>query len=357
MMNARPSYPADYRAEERQRLLSAVRAGDCVAVIGLSGAGKSNFIRSLVGSVEETAMVLVDCNRLNSVTGEDFFRLLLDQLGEGDDGVVTLSRLESVLEKRMGHGEKCCLLLDRFDVIRGEDSGIIFNHLRVLRDVFKYRLTMVIALRSPLPVENELSELFFANTIWLGPLMAENARWSVLDYFSRYEITLGEDAVAKIIQYSGGYPAFLRAVCEAHRAGVPLNLEALSQSPPVRARLAEFWRDAPDEPVLEKSGLAQNPLLGKHQPLKVDETSLTAKEKALWEALVENRGQVCEKDDLVSAIWSEEVIFERGVRDDSLAQLARRLREKIEADPSNPEWIVTVPGRGYMLKSGSFSRD
>jgi DNA-binding winged helix-turn-helix (wHTH) protein len=358
MVPSRSLYPANYREKERQRLLSAVRAGDCVAVIGLSGAGKSNFIRSLVNSVEEPPLVLVDCNRLKSVTSADFLRLLLDLLiEEAHEDVLSLSRLESVLRARLGDDKTCCLLFDRFDVIQGGDADTIYNHLRVLRDVFKYRLTYVIAMRSALPVENELSELFFANTIWLGPLTEENARWSVRSYFERYQMTLDDSVVEKLIRFSGGYPAFLRAVCEAHRAGVPLSLEALAQSPSVRARLAEFWRDAPDDAALEQSYLENNPLLAKHQPLQVDETSLTAKEKAFWEALVKDRGEVCEKDDLVRAIWPEEVIFERGVRDDSLAQLARRLREKIEADPSNPEWIITVPGRGYLLKSESFNRE
>ena len=39
----------------------------------------------------------------------------------------------------------------------------------------------------------------------------------------------------------------------------------------------------------------------------------------------------------------------RGVRDDSLAQMVRRLREKIETNPSEPQLILTVPGRGYRF--------
>ena len=68
---------------------------------------------------------------------------------------------------------------------------------------------------------------------------------------------------------------------------------------------------------------------------------------AILQYLVERRGQLVEGRELIRAVWPEDRIFERGVRDDSLAQLVRRLREKTEPDPSSPEHIQTVPGRGY----------
>jgi len=42
-------------------------------------------------------------------------------------------------------------------------------------------------------------------------------------------------------------------------------------------------------------------------------------------------------------------VLQRGIRDDSLAQLVRRLREKIEPDAAAPKHILTVPGRGYRF--------
>ena len=38
-----------------------------------------------------------------------------------------------------------------------------------------------------------------------------------------------------------------------------------------------------------------------------------------------------------------------GIRDDRLAQLVRRLRDKVEPDPHTPHYIVPVWGRGYRL--------
>ena len=67
----------------------------------------------------------------------------------------------------------------------------------------------------------------------------------------------------------------------------------------------------------------------------------------LLEYLQHHPDEVCSKDDLVRAVWPEDLIYERGIRDDSLAQLVRRLRVKIEPDSSAPRFIQTVPGRGY----------
>jgi DNA-binding response OmpR family regulator len=54
---------------------------------------------------------------------------------------------------------------------------------------------------------------------------------------------------------------------------------------------------------------------------------------------------------LARAVWPEDRVFGDGVRDDALAQLVRRLREKIEPAPSKPIHLLTVPGRGYRYVS------
>ena len=90
---------------------------------------------------------------------------------------------------------------------------------------------------------------------------------------------------------------------------------------------------------------------GQTAPVKTrfDTAQLTANEFRLLTHLQTHVGTVCAKDDLIRAVWSEELILE-GLRDDSLAQLVRRLRQKIEPDPSKPRFIHTAPGRGYMYR-------
>jgi DNA-binding response OmpR family regulator len=155
--------------------------------------------------------------------------------------------------------------------------------------------------------------------------------------------------VSALVAASGGYPALLRAMCEAHAAGVPAEAEALASHPAVKARVREFWADQPAESELLAAGLTGIAALMAGRPPEFDTSALTAKENALLRYFQAHAGVVCEKDDLIRAVWPEDRVQSRGLRDDSLAQLVRRLREKIEPDPSNPRHVQTVPGRGYRF--------
>jgi len=74
---------------------------------------------------------------------------------------------------------------------------------------------------------------------------------------------------------------------------------------------------------------------------------LTPLEGRLLEHLMVNAGQVLTFDSIIDYVWGP-----RGGERDMLRQLMRRLRSKIEPDPTNPTYITTVPGLGYgILKS------
>ena len=72
---------------------------------------------------------------------------------------------------------------------------------------------------------------------------------------------------------------------------------------------------------------------------------LTAKEYALLRKLADNRGNIVTIDALCRAAWDEENFgFEN-----TLMVHIRRLREKLEDNPSHPRWLLTVRGLGYKL--------
>lgn len=74
---------------------------------------------------------------------------------------------------------------------------------------------------------------------------------------------------------------------------------------------------------------------------------LSAKEFNLLAYLYEQRGQVCSKDDIAKNVWPE--YEDASAYDYQVENLIRRLRSKIEIDPSNPQLLVTMRGLGYKL--------
>lgn len=77
------------------------------------------------------------------------------------------------------------------------------------------------------------------------------------------------------------------------------------------------------------------------QPLE-----LSALEYRLFEYLVRHRGQMLSRGQLLEHIWDLAGNF---VNDNTLSVYVKRLRERIEFDPSNPTLILTVRGMGYKI--------
>ena len=72
---------------------------------------------------------------------------------------------------------------------------------------------------------------------------------------------------------------------------------------------------------------------------------LTAKEFDLMELLMRNPGRVYSRENLLNVVWGYEYIGDYRTVDVHV----RRLREKLELDPANPEYIRTKWGVGYYL--------
>jgi len=76
--------------------------------------------------------------------------------------------------------------------------------------------------------------------------------------------------------------------------------------------------------------------------------TLTAKELSLLKKLNENRVNIVTFDALSDAVWGENYYG----YENTLMVHIRRLREKIEENPSRPVWLLTVRGLGYKLAKG-----
>ena len=73
--------------------------------------------------------------------------------------------------------------------------------------------------------------------------------------------------------------------------------------------------------------------------------SLTATERTILQKLLDNRGRIVTYDALCEAVWGGDYYGS----ENSLNVHIRHLREKVEAQPSQPKWILTARGLGYKL--------
>lgn len=87
--------------------------------------------------------------------------------------------------------------------------------------------------------------------------------------------------------------------------------------------------------------------VGARQVWKDDQPiDLTAIEFDLLHALAEYRGRVLSREQLLERVWGHDFYGEERVVDVHLGHI----RKKIEADPANPDLIVTVRGVGYRFE-------
>ncbi len=80
--------------------------------------------------------------------------------------------------------------------------------------------------------------------------------------------------------------------------------------------------------------------------IKNTEINLTAKEFDMLELFITHPGKVYNRDELLNTIWGKEYPGDARTVDVHV----RRLREKIEPNPGQPEYIYTKWGVGYYFK-------
>ncbi|MBO0596383.1 response regulator transcription factor [Nesterenkonia sp. E16_7] len=75
--------------------------------------------------------------------------------------------------------------------------------------------------------------------------------------------------------------------------------------------------------------------------------SLPLKEFELLEMLLRNAGRVLTRGQLIDRVWGSDYVGDTKTLDVHV----KRLRAKIEPDPSRPEFLITVRGLGYKFES------
>jgi DNA-binding response OmpR family regulator len=96
---------------------------------------------------------------------------------------------------------------------------------------------------------------------------------------------------------------------------------------------------------LESGDLVLN-LMSRRATLGAQDLVLSPKEFSLLAELIRHRGAVLSRDLLLTRVWGYDFLGDSRTVDVHI----RWLREKIEADPSDPHRIITVRGIGYRFE-------
>lgn len=122
----------------------------------------------------------------------------------------------------------------------------------------------------------------------------------------------------------------------------PRQLVARVQAVMRRGRSIE---NAASHAKLSIDGLEFNPKIREVSLSNGNTKNLTSLESRLLEYLMLNSGHILTADDLISDVWGAS-----GGNSEMLRQLVRRLRAKIEDDPTKPFYIQNLPGLGYSFR-------
>ena len=115
----------------------------------------------------------------------------------------------------------------------------------------------------------------------------------------------------------------------------------------LKARIRNLLRRKSQNSLIESNGIRidtnSNTIYKNENKIEV-----TAIEYRLLRYMVENKNQILSKEQILSHIWDVE---DKYVDDNIVSVHIRRLRVKIEEEPSNPKFIKTIHGMGYLWKS------
>ena len=258
---------------------------------------------------------------------------------------------------------------------------------------------------------DEFYELVAGNRCRVGPMVQRDARWVADQMAERLNVSFSPQDVDRLIDVCGGLPTFLKAGCIALANGDLQSGQSMAKwtgtllsRPEFQRNCRELWEDLDEaeqslciqaaghgappasklEHTLTEAGLLvrNNGKLALFSPIfaeyilghtpqatvnvepaglildsktgvvvrngSVLDIELTDHEDRLLGYLLSRADEICTKDEIMAAVWPDEALVE-GVRDDRLAQLIKRLRDKIEPDPPKPIYVQTIRGRGYRL--------
>lgn len=351
---------------------------------------------SLLASLAERGMVDMH---------EKAFALFKKGLSLDDDSVL-FAEIKNVIDMLAIEKELTVVFLfERFEQSLPLLTEDLFARLLSIRNRASYRFSVVFSLHRPLEQIIDITSMgdfysFLAGrTVFMRVKDEESLDFTISYLEKTMGKTLPKGAKEQIITLTSGHGNLTKAaVEEVLRNPKTSDYETLlTESRSVRSVLYEIWNafrpeeqeilkqvtkdpktSAPASQWLSDVGIIDQgrisiPLLNTFvkyraqqkviEPLSFDEQTKTIRkgereitqeftksEYRLLTLLLEHKGQIVDRESIVSRVWSD-LPSKEGITDQAIDQLVFRLRRKIEEDPNAPTHLLTIKGRGILLSS------
>jgi DNA-binding winged helix-turn-helix (wHTH) protein len=333
----------------------------------------------------------VEASTIPQETKKEIQDLFLNSI-QINDQFMMIENIRKTLSKIIELGLLPTIFLIRFDRMQQVATENFFANLKGLQDSMSPHLSFVITCFRPLEdLIPKLKKSFlssFTHPIFLKPASEADQKVLLDTYQVRYGLNLNPNQKKQLFDLVGGHIRFLQLAMiilnENHKLTFEKVLKKINQDERIMLQAEELWESLTQEEqqILKKmidSSISANEIekhrylietgfvINKNNQYQIftsfldryiknhtisqnnsdNSIEFTKKELALFTFLQKNLNQVCERDQIIEAVWTdEEEALE--VSDWAMDRLVARVRAKLKKQKSDSE-ILTIRTRGYKL--------
>jgi hypothetical protein len=286
---------------------------------------------------------------------------------EINDQMVTIDNIKRILDKLLSKGIQTTFFFIRFDRLTNIITDELIANLTRIREVTNYQTCFVFTSLRALPIT-------FTRKVYLKLANVNDSKVALESLLTQYGISLSDKVKLQILKLAGGHIQYLNLMVLAIKNNnISLSsgkniLNDFKKDEELSLLSEEIFSSLTKEEqtfllspnlippqYLVKSGLVKdgklfNTLFNYHIKLnhthKINAPEFTKKEKAFFDLLKENLGEIVERFELVETVWPDQI--KTGITDWAIDRLASRLRQKLKAQKSEYR-ISTIVTRGYKL--------